>query len=338
MATTTLPQFVKTIDNAFTTTWYKIQPEAMNQILEATVVWAWLKQKGCFETQSGGTNIERTVKYALPATQAVQKGDVFTAVEIENRTAGFWTFRNLSTSIVRSLFDDRANRGEFQIVNYVSDRIEDAMETLRQQYERDLLRAAVTDESGKEIQGLLDMIPNETNRTSGTYGGIARPTTFASDLPTVGNIWWTPKYKQLTANPDVNLLSDMKNFKNTVENQQETVDGILTTQTLYETYEEFGLDASQIVGNQKLLDLGFTTLKFKGADMFWSANTPSGSMRFLTSKFIKVVYDPMIWFAMGPWKEPPNQVERICHIICTMNLVPGSPSRASLRYHGLLYT
>lgn len=212
------------------------------------------------------------------------------------------------------------------------------METLRQQYERDLLRAAVTDESGKEIQGLHDMIPPVASRATGTYGGIARPTTFSSDVATVGNTWWTPKYAQLTANPDVNLLSDMKHFKNTVENQQETVDGLLTTQTLYETYEEFGLDASQIVGNQKLLDLGFTTLKFKGADMFWSANVTSGDMMFLTSKFIRVVYDPMIWFAMGPWKEPHNQVERICHILCTMNIVPGPKARASLRYHGLLYT
>lgn len=334
----TLPQFVKTIDNAFTQTWYDIQPEAENQILLATVVWAWLKLKGCFDTQMGGKTIERTVKYALPPTMSVVKGDILNGSEIENRTAAFWTFRYLSTSILRSLQDDRENRGTYQIVNYVSDRTEDAMDALRQQYEKDIQRAGVTDESGREIQGLNDMIPTVANRATGTYGGIARPTTFASDLPTVGNTWWTPKYAQLTANPDVNLLSDMKHFKNTVEEQLETVDGILTTQTLYETYEEFGLDASQIVGNSKLLDLGFTTLKFKGADMFWSPNSDSGSMKFLTSKYIDIVYDPMVWFSMGPWLQPPNMLERIAHILCCLNMVPGKKSKVALRFHGLLYT
>jgi hypothetical protein len=65
MAVTTLPQFVKTIDNAFTTTWYDIQAQdAADNITQATVVWAALKMRGCFKTQEGGTNIERTVKYA----------------------------------------------------------------------------------------------------------------------------------------------------------------------------------------------------------------------------------------------------------------------------------
>lgn len=335
---TTLPQFQRTIDNAFTTTWYEIQAEAANQITQATVVWAWLKMKGCFETQQGGTNIERTVKYALPTTQAVVKGDTMEGVEIENRTAAFWTFRNLSTTLVRSLHDDRANRGSFRIVDYVSDRLQDHMEALRQKYETDLLRAHITGETGKEIQGLNDLIPPVATRATGNYGGIARPTNFTNDVPDAGNTWWSPIYDQLAANPEINLLTDMKHFKNTVENQQETVDGILTTQAQYELYEEFGLDAVQIVGNQKLLDLGFTTLKFKGADMFWSPNVTTGDLMFLTSKYIRVVYDPMIWFSMGMWKEAINQVERQAHILCTMNMVPGPKARVALRYHGRLYT
>jgi hypothetical protein len=131
----------------------------------------------------------------------VVKGDVLNSGETENRTAAFWPFRNLSVHIQRSLHDDRANRGRFKIVDYVADRLEDAGTSLRQQYESDILRPATTDESGKNIESLQDMIPQATDRATGTYGGINRPTTFASDLPTVGNIWWTPRYKQLSANP-----------------------------------------------------------------------------------------------------------------------------------------
>jgi hypothetical protein len=330
---TTLPQFTKDIDNAFTETWYEIQAQAADQILDATVVWALLKMKGCFKTQVGGTNIERTLKYNVPTATAVAKGDVLTQGELEVRTAAFWTFRNMAIHVQRDTISDTANRGKFRIIDYVADRLEDATNGLRQKYEDDLLRAIVTAETGKEIQGLLDMLPVVGSRTTGTYGGIARPTTFSSDLPTVGNTWWTPKYKQFTANKDVNLVSDMKTFFNTVSNNQESPDVILTTQTLYEQYEDFGLDAVQFVGNSKLLDLGFTTLKFKGADLVWTSNAPADEMRFLNTKHIEVVYDPGLWFEMTAWKDIPLQMERIAHIICRMNVIS-----KQLRRHGVLYT
>lgn len=333
MATTTLPTFTKTIDNAFTTTWYQIQAQAADNILNSTVIWAMLKMKGCFKPQSGGTNIERTVKYALPTTKAVVKGDILGAGEIENRTAAFWTFRNLSIHIQRSLFDDRANRGQFKIVDYVSDRLEDASDSLRQQYESDILRAAVTDESGKELQGLNDMIPTSANRATGTYGGINRPTTYASDLPTVGNIWWSPRYLQLTANPEVNLLSNMKVFYNTVSNNQEAADVIVTSKNLYELYQDFGLDQTQLLGNQRLLDLGFTSAKYNGSDIIWTSNMSVDDMLFLNTRWIDVVYDPGMYFEMTPWQTIPGQVERIAYIICTMNIVS-----KQLRRHGRLYT
>src|SRR5437870_6951563 len=124
----TLPTFTKAIDNAFTTTWYDIKGEAADNILLATVIWALLKMKGCFKTQMGGNLIERTVKYAVPTPIAVVKGDVLGQGELENRTAAFWTFRNVSQHVQRSLLDDTENRGEYRIIDYAADRLEDATE------------------------------------------------------------------------------------------------------------------------------------------------------------------------------------------------------------------
>ena len=43
---TTLPTLTETFDNAFTHTWYEIRPEAIDNILEATVFTMALKEYG----------------------------------------------------------------------------------------------------------------------------------------------------------------------------------------------------------------------------------------------------------------------------------------------------
>lgn len=330
---TTLPSYTKTMDDAFMQTWYKIQKQAADNILLATNVTAWLRTKGCFKPQQGGNEIHRSVKYAVGPTKAVVKGDVLNTGETPSRTGARWTFRNLSSHVQRSFHDDRANRGEFQIVDYVADRLEDAMNGLKQQYEADFFRAHVTDESGKEIQGLFDLVPPAATRNTGTYGLIARPTTYASDVPTVGNTWWSPRYQQLQSNPEVNLLTDIKKFYNTVTNNQEAVDTMIGSKNLYELYMEWGLDQTQIVGSQSMLKLGFETCRYNGAEFFWTGYMTTDDILFLNTRHIEVVYDPYSFFEMLDWQWMPGQVERWAPILCTMNVISNQ-----LRRHGRLYT
>jgi len=332
-AASTLPTFSKTIDNAFTDTWYEIRAEAADNVLESTILWAWLKMKGCFQQQAGGDTIERTVWYNLGTTKDIGRGDVLPTGTQETHTAAFWDFRNTATNVQRDLLKDAANRGKFKIVDYVDRGIKVAMETMKQTYESKLLTAHVAAETGKSLQGLNDLVPPSGTRNTGTYGRIARPTTFTSDVPTVGNVFWTPRYKILTANPEINLVTDMDSFFNTVTNNQTPVDGLITTKTLYETYSAVGLDQIQILGDQKLLNLGFQTLKFRGADMMWTPNLTVQDILFLNSSKIEVVYDPMLWFAMTDWRDIPGQLERIAYIITRLNIVCDEPRR-----HGRLYT
>jgi hypothetical protein len=108
---------------------------------------------------------------------------------------------------------------------------------------------------------------------------------------------------------------------------------------LYETYLEFGLDQTQIVGSQRLLDLGFKAAAYNGSDFLWTPNlfssgtTLVNDILFVNTRWVEVVYDPGMWFEMTPWQTIPGQVERIAYILSSMNIV----SR-QLRRHGRLYT
>lgn len=307
---TILPTWTRTLDNAFTQTWYDIRPDAQEQILNATVVWALLKMKGCFKPQRGGDLITRTLRYDYQERSVIDKNDTLPMGTKENRTMGRWTFRYVASHIQRDAFSDRENSGKYRISDYIKNRTEDAYDGLKQGYEMDVLRPETTDESGKHIQSLLDIVPSYANRATGTYGLVSR-----------ANDWWQPKYEQITGAPEIELLSKMNSFYNTVGAQVESPDILLTTQAWYELYTEFGLDAIQLVGNQKLMDLGFESVKFKGKDLVWSPNVPDSTMLFLCSKYIDVVYDPAMWFEMTEWKPIFNQTDRIAHILCCMNIV-----------------
>ena len=330
----TLPSFTKTIDNYFTETWYEIKPGAIDNILLGTPIWAVLKHNGCFDTQVGGTNVEETIKYGVgPDAIPVVKGDTMGQGEIETETAAFWTWRYLSTHIQRSTFQDQQNNGKFRIKDYVKKRTTEAADALKQEYEKELFnvgRTTVTDESGKYLQSLNEMVPSFNNRATGTYGGIAR-----------SNTWWQSIYKAITTPPEINLLSDMKSLYNNIGLNQDYPDLIACTQNLFEIYEEFALDQVQIIKDETtyLADLGFEVLRFKGNPMVWTpnfsvgaGNTNKNSMLMVNTKWIKVMYDPTLWFDMSQWKDIPLQAERIAHILCTACLYTNQPRR-----HGRLY-
>jgi len=329
---TTLPSLTETIDNAFLHTWYEIRPEAIDNILDATVITAALKERGCFKTQVGGRYIERTIKYGKESASAVAKGDTLPSGETELETAALWKWKYIVSHAQRSVFDDQVNSGPSRIKSLVETRLTAARDALTERMETDFTRAisSTAETTDKTVQGLNEMIPPYASRASNTYGGIAR-----------SNTWWVPNYKSMTANPEVNLLSDMKNLFNTCSKGLQAPNLIITDQTWFELYEDFALEVSQIVKDESthLADLGYQVLRFKGKPMVWTdsvrtlnSGTYYSQMLFLNTDFIEVVYDPNLYFAMGNWKDIPLQGERIAHILSAMNV-----TSTQLRRHGRLY-
>ena len=88
---TTLPSLTETLDTIFTNTWYEIRAEAIDNILNANVIWAALRQAGSFRPQVGGRFITRTVLYGETPVEAVIKGDLLPEGETELETLARWT-------------------------------------------------------------------------------------------------------------------------------------------------------------------------------------------------------------------------------------------------------
>jgi len=115
----TLPVLTRTIDDDFTNTWYEIRAEAIDNILDATVLWLALKEFGCLVTQSGGEFITRTVRHAVKSIQNIRKGSALTQTEYKGKTMAMWDWAYFLVDINRSLVDDQKNKGKFRIKSYI---------------------------------------------------------------------------------------------------------------------------------------------------------------------------------------------------------------------------
>ena len=137
------------------------------------------------------------------------------------------------------------------------------------------------------------------------------------------------------------MLTDMSNLYNTCTKGLSKIKLILTDQTLFEIYETYAEDKTQLIKDEatNLANLGYEVLRYKGKPMVWSEQIGTSGygtvydMMMLNTDFIKIVYDPMLWFDMTEFKAMPKQAERLAHIFVAWNMISNQ-----LRRHGLLYT
>ena len=331
MPNLTLPSITRAIDDKFMTVWYDIQKETEDIVLNSNIVSAALREKGCFVTQNGGKYITRGVSYALPTTKEVVKGDVFSQGEIETETQAEWQFKFVSGHVQRNIFDDRECRSEHQIRDYVKIRLQKAKDALELAHENAFKKvfSATAETTDKSFQGLNELIPPYANRLTGTWGKMLRSDTL-----------WIPQYKAMSANPETNLISDMNNLYNTLKSKgkgQISPDFIICDQETWEIYQDFALDASQIIKEDTthLADLGYDVLRYNGKTMVMDDDVKVSSkmqLLMLSTKKIEVVYDPAMWFEATEWKPIPLQGDRIMHILCAWNMVCSNPAKNGRLY------
>jgi len=321
----TIPSLTKTVDDFFTHTWYTIREEAIDQILDANVITAAFRSKGRFMTQVGEDRITRTLRYGTKTATNVMKGDTLTHGEDDIETMAWWNWKYTSAHIQRSLMDDQQNSGTGKIKSLVQTKIDAAKDALDDAVESAFTTAVDTGggtdlRADRDPDGLYNMLPGGSyyNQSAGsyTYGNVDTGT---------GNTWWQGQYKTANDPATLHLLSDMRNLYNTCGKNRKNgyPDLIIMEQTLFEIYEDFALDMSQIILNSgtRLADLGFEVLKFKGADVIWTDDVTDYTLFMLNTRYIDVVYDPKLWFMMTDWKPIPYQTERIAHILIAWNML-----------------
>ena len=321
----TLTEF---LDNLYTTTWQNMQSTVADQVFDSAPFWFWLKDGGRLVPENGGRFLTEPLQYDKNDNVVwVQKGSTVPLHDFEFLTIAKYDWRYLAASMVRFGVDDQQNRGKNMIINFMNAKMDNTREALITELETALFAASgagAGPNASTRFDGLQLQVPDDPTSSGSTLGGID-PSVYT---------WWRNQFQGMSGKSFATYgVSYLRTLINNCQNnrKQDRPDILISAQAPYEYYEDTLLSYYRITDN-KLGDAGFENQKFKGIPWVWSPSC-SGRIYALNTRFMKLKYDPMMFFTMTAWKDIPDQVnDRAAQIISAMTLV-----MARRRCHGVLF-
>lgn len=285
-----------------------------------------LKAKGGIKTVSGGYEIAEPIDYAENGTYQRYSGyeglntaasDVLTTVK--------YPYQQVALHVTASGRELRMNSGKEQMVNLVKARKENALRTAANQFSIDIYSDGAL---ANQINGLANLIQANGQ---GTVGGINAGTW----------AFWRNQFKEMTgtntaASPSVANAASMKADMNalwlSLNRGTDKPDLIVMTHDFYALYE-LGEQQLQRYADSDLAKAGFTTLKYKSADVIFDDNTNFATTGekayFLNTDYLKLVQHREAQWTMDSEKAPVNQDAVVIpmywmgNLVCTQRSLQG---------------
>ncbi|MBQ9732078.1 MAG: phage major capsid protein [Alphaproteobacteria bacterium] len=238
-----------------------------------------LKSKGKIRPISGGSKIIEELEYGEGDMTWYSGYDTIDYTPKQLFTAAEYSLKLCAVPVAVSGEDILKNSGKEQVLDLFEKRVENAIKTMSNK-----MSAAVygdgTGSAGKEIGGLALLVADSPS--TGVVGGI--------DRSTVGNEFWRNKSTQITEglNSD-NIHSAMDKMYMSLCRGTDKPDLIVCGNELYGLYESTLLPQQRYSDN-KMAEAGFSSIKFKGADLICDGgqggHCPEDKIYFLNTDYI----------------------------------------------------
>jgi hypothetical protein len=287
-------------DTLLSTTLANYRDQLTDNVFTARPLTWFLMDRGRIRMLNGGTKIVEPLIYGTNSTVGSYSGyDSIALTPQTGITAAEFDWKQYAASISISGIEEAKNNGEEAIINLLEAKIMQAEESMRESFNQ-MFFADGTGNGGKDWNGLGNLIEN-----GNSVGGIDGAT----------NSYWN-SYEQNSAG--VLTFLKMATAYNSVSVGNDHPDMILTTQTLYEKYEDL-LQPQLRYTDNRTADAGFQNLLFKAAPVAYDVHAPSGTMFFLNSKYLTLVGHSSKWFAQTQFVSPEDIDARYALIMCYGN-------------------
>lgn len=264
-------------NDIFTTTIENRSKKLADNITKNNALLSRLSAKGKIRPIDGGSKILEELEYG--------EGDLvwyggFDAINYSPKqlfTAAEFGLKLCAVPVAISGEDLLKNSGKEQVIDLFEKRIGNAEKTMRNKLSAALYSDG-TGSDGKEIGGLSLLVADDP--TSGTVGNINRATG--------GNEFWRNQAKSAAVTAET-IRSEMDAMFLACCRGTDKPDLIVADNTMYSLYEQ-SLTPQQRFTDPKLAEAGFTTLKYKGADVIFDGGQggacPANHMYFLNTDYI----------------------------------------------------
>ena len=337
----------------------KYRPTMVDNIFKDSVLLASLREMGGVEMQNGGERIAQPLMYGTNSTvKSYANYQTLDTTPQEGMTTAFYDWREIGGTISISRKEERQNSGEAAILKLLEKKVSQAEMSMREELNAQLLAGTVSSATFVPGNGNKDLYPlgyflRKLNATDPTTGGNV------GNISGSSNSWWRHNTAVLnsavydTGNSfaiDVTTYAGMKVALRRMYNYCSRGSGgspnlCMMDQITFETYEN-ALDVNIRFQNTTLGELGFDTIKLRGATCIWDEVTPdidngtaevtAGTAMFLNTKFFKLVIDSETDVVVTPFIEPENQTAKTAKVLFMGNTTVSNMRKLGVAYGNVL--
>jgi hypothetical protein len=288
-----------------------------------------MKRKGKIKTVSGGYEIAEQIDYAENQTYQRYSGyDGLNTNASDVLTSVRFPYQQVALHVTASGRELRMNSGKEQMINLVKARKDNALRTAANQFSVDVYSdGALTN----QINGLSNLI--QTNG-QGTVGGI-NSTTWT---------FWRNQFREMTgtnlaASPNaanaISMKADINALWLATTRGADLTDLIVMTHDFFALFE-LGEQQLQRYADSELAQAGFTTMKYKTANVVFDNNTNFATTGerayFLNTDYLYLVQHREAQWTMDTEKTPVNQDAVVIPMYWMGNLVCTNRARQGILF------
>lgn len=298
-------------DAILSTTLKNYRPKLVDNIFSATPLVDYLKRKDKIELKDGGAKIVEPLLYAQNSTVKSYSGyDTLDITPQEGISAAEFEWDQFAVSIAIAGIEEAKNAGKSQIVGLLKAKVMQAeMSAVEAMDEMFFGDGTVADRSWNG----LDLLVNDETASITTVGGIDAAT----------HEFWRSVVTDVSGERSDSVWT---NIYNSASKGHDRPDFAITTQELFEHYEDGLVDQLRFTSNDKA-DGRFQNLAFKGLVLFYDDYCPTGDTFFLNSKYLKLVGHKNRWFKSTGFKEAIDKDARWAQILSYGNMVINNRAR-----------
>lgn len=258
-----------------TTTLRNRRKSLADNITNHNALFRRLNERGNVSTADGGRTILEELMYAENATVGWYSGyDILDTTLGDTMDAAEFNWKQLAGNVVISgLEGEVQNSGEERMINLLASRIRNLELSLRNTAAT-AVYADGTGNDGKEFGGLQLLVQDDPTSSS-SVGGINQAT----------YSWWRNQTSGDVTLSSATIQGEMNSLWLATLRGTDKPDLIPADSNTYTYYEE-SLQSLQRFSSPDMADAGFTSLKYKTADVVYDDQCPTDHMYFLDTEYI----------------------------------------------------
>lgn len=296
-------------DTELSATLHNRRAGVVDNIFKKSVLLSQMRRFGAVETIDGGLEIVQPVRYAKNTSAGSFDGyDILDVTPQDTLTSVRYPWAQDYATITISLVEEKKNQGRGRLLNLLNQKIDDAETTARDLLATQLLATAPAAGS-KDPISLTEIVQSS-------------PGTSPVRVASIGNIsgttysWW----RNRATSGGAFSVSDMNTMYNTVSDGSDFPSIGLTSQTIYEYYENSQVGQIRYA-DTKMADAGFQSLMFKQMPIVWDPLIGiTDSLYFLNFSHLKLGVMAGMDFVTTDFIEPDNQAAKTAKILFMGNL------------------